>query len=237
MSPAVRIQLVEDREGARIAAAVADRVWSMTAMVPTEIVIAAVHAGGYASVLWEDGDPVGSAFGFLGHFHDGRASLHSHLAGVVAERAGRGHGEALKRHQWRWAHERGLEAITWTFDPLVRRNAWFNLATLGCEVEGYHTDFYGRLVDDINSDGSSDRLVVRWAVAGRGEAPVGRRVEVRAGDLTIPTPDDVGALRAGDPGAVAAWRALHREAFGAALGAGRVVRGVTDRGDYVVGAP
>ena len=166
----VRIRLVEDREGARLAAEVADRVWGMTAMVPTEIVIAAVHAGGYAAVLWEDDEPVGSAFGFLGHWHDGRLSLHSHLAGVLPARAGRGHGEALKRHQWRWARERGLEAITWTFDPLVRRNAVFNLVKLGARVTAYHEDFYGEIHDGINAGERTDRLVVRWEVAGDGAA-------------------------------------------------------------------
>lgn len=241
MSPAVRIQLVEDREGARIAAAVADRVWSMTAMVPTEIVIAAVHAGGYASVLWEDGDPVGSAFGFLGHFHDGRASLHSHLAGVVAERAGRGHGEALKRHQWRWAHERGLEAITWTFDPLVRRNAVFNLVKLGARVTGHREDFYGEIDDGINAGERTDRLLVRWEVAGAARGADGRPVEPRGEwaeetARTVATPDDVEALRRADRAAAARWREEQRAALRAAEADGLTIVGVTRAGAYALGS-
>jgi len=221
MSPAVRIQLVEDREGARIAAAVADRVWSMTAMVPTEIVIAAVHAGGYASVLWEDGDPVGSAFGFLGHFHDGRASLHSHLAGVVAERAGRGHGE-------RWAADHGLRAITWTFDPLVRRNGWFNLRKLGARAVEYHVDFYGALDDDINGSGETDRLLARWEVAGTSDTGTEPTTEV-------PTPDDIVTLRRTDPTAAHRWRLDMRERL-APLMARNVIVGMNERGDYLVQA-
>lgn len=227
------VRLVRDAAGAEALARVCDAVWGGAGLVPVPLVVAAIHVGGYGAVAWSGDEPVGASFAIAGR----GAILHSHVTAVLPSVAGCGLGTALKRHQWRWAAAEGFEAITWTFDPLVRRNASFNLASLGCEVDGYHPDFYGRLVDDINSDGSSDRLVVRWAVAGRGEPPVGRRVEVRAGDLTIPTPDDVGALRAGDPGAVAAWRARHREAFGAALGGGRIVRGVTDRGDYVVGAP
>lgn len=227
------VRLVGDAAGAEALARVCDAVWGGAGLVPVPLVVAAIHVGGYGAVAWAGDEPVGASFAIVGR----GAILHSHVTAVLPSVAGRGLGAALKRHQWRWAAEEGFESITWTFDPLVRRNASFNLASLGCEVDGYHADFYGRLVDDINSDGSSDRLVVRWAVAGRSEPPAGRRVQARTGDLTIPTPDDVGALRAGDSGAVAAWRARHREAFGAALGAGRVVRGVTDRGDYVVGAP
>ena len=239
MSPGVRIQLVEDREGARIAAAVADRVWSMTAMVPTEIVIAAVHAGGYAWVLWEDGEPVGSAFGFLGHYHDGRASLHSHLAGVVAERAGRGHGEALKRHQWGWARDRGLEAITWTFDPLVRRNAVFNLVKLGARVTDYREDFYGEIDDGINAGERTDRLLVRREVAGVARAADGCAAGPR-GDWsaptarTIATPEDVEGLRRTDRAAAARWREEQRAAMRAARADGLAILGVTRDGSYAL---
>lgn len=227
------VRLVGDAAGAGALARVCDAVWGGAGLVPVPLVVAAIHVGGYGAVAWVGDEPVGASFAIVGR----GAILHSHVTAVLPSVAGCGLGVALKRHQWHWAAAAGFESITWTFDPLVRRNASFNLASLGCEVEGYHTDFYGLLVDDINSDGSSDRLVVRWAVAGRGEPPVGQRVQARAGDVTIPTPADVGALRARDPGAVAAWRAQHREAFGAALRAGRVVRGVTDRGDYVVGTP
>ncbi|MEY2741217.1 MAG: GNAT family N-acetyltransferase [Ilumatobacteraceae bacterium] len=237
----VRIRLVEDREGARLAAEVADRVWGMTAMVPTEIVIAAVHAGGYAAVLWEDDEPVGSAFGFLGHWHDGRLSLHSHLAGVLPARAGRGHGEALKRHQWRWARERGLEAITWTFDPLVRRNAVFNLVKLGARVTAYHEDFYGEIHDGINAGERTDRLVVRWEVAGDGAAGHGGADgDGPRGDWAaptarlVPTPEDVESLRRTDRAAAARWREEQRTALRAALADGLAIVGVTRPGEYAL---
>ena len=56
-------------------------------------------------------------------------TLHSHITGV--SRLGRGHnlGRALKLYQRQWAIDRGLSEITWTFDPLVSRNAsstWSN---------------------------------------------------------------------------------------------------------------
>jgi predicted GNAT superfamily acetyltransferase len=233
MTRPAEVRLVEDALGAEALARVCDTVWGGTGLVPVPLVIAAIHVGGYGAVAWAGDEPVGASFAIVGR----GPVLHSHVTAVLPSVAGRGLGADLKRHQWRWAAAQGFDAITWTFDPLVRRNATFNLATLGCEVDSYHSNFYGRLVDDINTDGSSDRLVVRWAVAGRSEPPAGRRVQARDGDSTIPTPDDVGALRAGELGAVGAWRARHREAFGAAFGARQVVRGMTHGGDYVLGTP
>ena len=55
----------------------------------------------------------------------------------------------------------------WTFDPLVRRNAYFNLHKLGARaVDQYLPDFYGRMTDGINAgDTTSDRLYIQWDVA------------------------------------------------------------------------
>ena len=61
-------------------------------------------------------------------------SLHSHVAGLIAGSVGRGAGRALKLDQRAWALENGLTSITWTFDPLVSRNAHFNLQRLGAHL-------------------------------------------------------------------------------------------------------
>ena len=54
----------------------------------------------------------------------------------------------------------------WTFDPLVRRNAYFNLHKLGARAVTYLPDFYGRMTDGINAgDTTSDRLYIQWDVA------------------------------------------------------------------------
>ena len=143
---------------------------------------------------------MGAAAGFLAE-HDGPA-LHSHLAAVAPAARGLGAGAAIKFHQRQWAAARGLRTITWTFDPLIRRNAWFNLAKLGAAVEAYLPDFYGRMDDGINDGDATDRLLVVWAVTppapavfpvptpGSGVATPGGGVPTAGGD--VPTAvDDV----------------------------------------------
>ena len=61
----------------------------------------------------------------------------------------------------------GMAKIVWTFDPLVRRNAMFNLARLGARATRYEVDFYGPVRDAINGEDETDRLVVEWATSGR----------------------------------------------------------------------
>ena len=55
------------------------------------------------------------------------------------------------RMAFAWALERGLSEVTWTFDPLVRRNAWFNIEVLGGHITEYVPNFYGTMSDSINA--------------------------------------------------------------------------------------
>ena len=52
--------------------------------------------------------------------------------------------------------------VRWTFDPLVRRNAHFNLHKLGATASEYLPDFYGPMDDGINTGDASDRLMADW---------------------------------------------------------------------------
>jgi predicted GNAT superfamily acetyltransferase len=211
-----------------------DRVWGVRSMVSPEVIVAGVHNGAYASLARVDGSVVGAAFAFVGRALDGESgpNLHSHAAGVLPEWSGRGVGEIIKRHQWYWARDNGFATITWTFDPLVRRNAWFNLVRLGVRVLGYHENFYGELTDGINAGEQSDRLLVRWDVHDGDGPPRGRVVEPDVLDLLIDTPQDIESLRAIDRAASSDWRSRQRAAFG---GAGdRIVAGLSSSYAYVL---
>ncbi|TLF45519.1 GNAT family N-acetyltransferase, partial [Nonomuraea sp. KC401] len=122
--------------------------------ITMELMRALSHSGGYVAGAFEGGRLVGGSVGFLA----AGGALHSHVTGTTR----RGAGLELKLHQRRWALGRGIERITWTYDPLVRRNAHFNLAKLGARPQEYLPRFYGVMDDAINQGDESDRLLAVW---------------------------------------------------------------------------
>ena len=122
------------------------------------------HTGQYVVGGYLDGELVAASAAFLGSFPAGSSgrSLHSHITGVRTPWAGRGVGAALKWHQREWALARDIPMITWTYDPLIARNAHFNLTRLGGRLVEYLPDFYGTMPDARNAGQPSDRVLVAW---------------------------------------------------------------------------
>jgi predicted GNAT superfamily acetyltransferase len=236
------------------------------------LVRALAHAGSYVVGAYHDRVLVGASWAFLGRHEPGggirysgsgligELHLHSHITGVLGgDRAG-GVGYALKQHQRAWALARGIPEVHWTYDPLIRRNAAFNLRKLGARITRYLTDFYGPMDDGINAGDATDRLYVVWrldspgAVAAahrerleapaqgetllesRDDEPVGRALDevLGAPHLLVATPTDVERLRVTDPGRAARWRLELRTALGGALAAGYQVAGLTSAGQYLL---
>jgi predicted GNAT superfamily acetyltransferase len=222
---------------------------------------ALAHAGNYVGGAFDGDALVGACIGFFAE-PVGQV-LHSHIAGVSPAVRGRSVGFALKTHQRAWALRRGLTTITWTFDPLVARNAYFNLAKLGALPVQYLDDFYGRMGDEINADDESDRLLVAWRLdgplaarccAGRPNhadpdalraagAAVGLDADEAggpvAGRVDAPTvlvrlPPDIERLRRSDPAAARPWRRAVRDVLGGLLAEGAAVTGFARDGWYVV---
>ncbi|MDL9936003.1 GNAT family N-acetyltransferase [Gordonia sp. ABSL1-1] len=130
--------------------------------VTTDMLRALSHAGNYVAGAFLGDHLAGGSVAFFGTPIG--ENLHSHMTGV--SRRGRGHsvGHALKMHQRAWALRRGLTTITWTFDPLVARNAYFNFAKLGARPRHYYEDFYGDIGDELGGTDDSDRVLVTWAL-------------------------------------------------------------------------
>ena len=217
-------------------------------LVTTELLRALTKAGNYLSGAFDGDRLVGACVGFFGAPADN--AMHSHIAGVSATAAGRNVGYALKLHQRAWALDRGVDVIAWTFDPLVARNAWFNLGKLGATATEYLPDFYGGMHDLVNDGDDTDRLLVRWDLhhrAGRTGAPghavvaLGRTADgapetgVTAGEtLLVAVPADIAAMRVADPGCAREWRVAVREVLGGLLAGGARVAGFDRAGWYVL---
>jgi len=131
-------------------------------VVPAATLIATQHAGGSVLGAFEGKRMIGFAYAFPA-FEEGRASLHSHMLAVKPEYRNFQAGFYLKLAQRERALEKGLDEITWTFDPLQSLNAHFNFAKLGVVSKRYLVNFYGEATSSPLHQGSAtDRLWVRW---------------------------------------------------------------------------
>jgi len=139
------------------------QVWDapVVAPLPHDLMRSLAHAGGRVHAAFRDGHLAGACVAIFGP--PAEASCYSLIAGVRPGAEGQGIGLALKLAQRAWALRAGASHMTWTFDPLLRRNARFNITRLGVMVTEYLVDFYGEIADGVN-DQETDRLAVRWAL-------------------------------------------------------------------------
>jgi predicted GNAT superfamily acetyltransferase len=162
----VRITELSDLHSLRAVDTLFDSIWHPAPGNPpvtVELLRALTKAGNYLTGAFAGDQLVGACVGFFAG--PAGTTLHSHVTGVVGHAQHRNVGRALKLHQRAWALDRGLTRITWTFDPLIRRNAWFNLGRLAAVPVEYLPDFYGEMADSINGQDESDRLLTAWTLA------------------------------------------------------------------------
>jgi predicted GNAT superfamily acetyltransferase len=256
----VRIETLDAPDALREAAEMWHRIWERTGEPPVsaDMLRALTHAGNYLSGAFQNGRMVGALLGFYGGT-DHPDHLHSHILGVDPALRTRGIAFALKLHQRAWALEREIDTITWTFDPLVRANAYLNVGKLGATGAEYLVNFYGAMPDTINGDDESDRILVRWKIAearvdrvvgsaadevvapsaevalevGPDEEPVARPV-VAGSPLRCQVPADIISVRRADPGLAREWRMALREALVPAFRRGLTVTGMERSGWYLL---
>jgi predicted GNAT superfamily acetyltransferase len=75
-----------------------------------------------------------------------------------------GIGYQLKLEQKAFAHQQGIRLITWTFDPLISRNAYFHIHKLGSLGREFHIDYYDQIIGQVDTIGTSDRMICEWWV-------------------------------------------------------------------------
>jgi len=237
------------------------QIWAapLVAPMPHDIMRSLVHAGGAVHAAFRDGHLVGATVATFGS--PAGASSYSLIAGVSPAVEGRGIGLALKLAQRAWALRAGATSMIWTFDPLLRRNARFNLTRLGAVVIEYLVNFYGEIPDGVN-DPETDRLAVAWDLgkplpgSARSDRPAddpapydenkspailmpGEHGEPvltprRSERLRCWIPEDILSARRADPDRAGRWRMAVREALGGALNDGYEVTGLMEPGWYVL---
>jgi predicted GNAT superfamily acetyltransferase len=142
-------------------------IWSgcETDVIPNHLLLAVVHNGGVAIGAFVGEELMGISFGFAGlsATPDGlHLKHHSHILGVHPSWEGKGIGFALKRAQWQFVRKQGIDQITWTYDPLLSRNAHLNIDRLGAVCNTYLRSEYGEMRDGMNIGLPSDRCQVDW---------------------------------------------------------------------------
>jgi predicted GNAT superfamily acetyltransferase len=211
-----------------------DHTWAMDAgtEITPNLLQAMIHSGAYLSGAFIDGECVGAAFAFPAT--TGGPHLHSHMTAVIDKFRDKGIGHALKVDQYKWAKQNNYKEITWTFDPLVARNAKLNILKLGVDISAYYPNFYGDMPDELNAGDESDRVMASLKVVG--DAPRSRTA-ISAPDksaVLIAIPSDIVAIRVKDIAENLRWRRLVRDEFVDVLARGGKVVGFSVNNEYVV---
>lgn len=209
-------------------------------VVPATILNVSQRLGGVTAGAFDaDGTLVGFVFGMTG-VRDGEVVHWSDMLAVRADLQNHGLGRRLKAFQREAVRSQGVTRMYWTYDPLVARNAHFNLVRLGARVSEYVPDMYGTDTGSALHEGfGTDRFVVVWSIgdddvepaaaarpASAGDAPIlndgavdGTDAELARVAATMPAcvrveiPADIFRVQAESPPGAARWRATSRRAL------------------------
>ncbi len=160
-------------------------------VLPSLALIPLLEIGGVLLGAFENEQLIGFALGFPG-IEDGRLTLHSDMLAVKKEYRSQDVGLNLKLAQRKSALAKGIDRITWTFDPLQSRNAHLNFAKLGVIADRYRINYYGETSSFLHRTGT-DRLWVTWHLNSE-------RVKQLLQDVSAPTNDCRGVPPWAPPG-------------------------------------
>ena len=224
-------------------------VWGpdFTDIVPASLLQVATYVGGITlGAFTTQGELVGFLFGLTG-VEKGEIVHWSHLLGVRDSVRNLGVGRQLKEAQRAELAVRGIPRMSWSFDPLVAKNAYLNLNRLGARVVEYVPDMYGTTSSPLHFGLATDRLVVSCdtqppkRTPETFDSPLGRLAvltpDPHDGDLRldkstppaafwIEIPSDVRQVIEHAPDAALPWRESVREHFQWALAHAYEVTGI-----------
>jgi len=155
--PQLTVEATRSLEVFRAANDLYSRVFGYTAAdhsLNPKLLSAIVGNGGTAvAATTPEGELVGFAYGFIG-FDGTHPYLYSQAAFIDSAYQGLGVGRLLKQEQAVIATRAGLTSMRWAFDPILSRNAHFNLDVLGARGVRFAPRYY--------DEAFSDRLIVEW---------------------------------------------------------------------------
>jgi len=231
--------------------------------VPGAILQCAQKVGGVSAGAFDAGGRLlGFVFGMTG-IRDGALVHWSDMLAVRPEAQGLQLGETLKQFQRDAVCRLGVRTMFWTADPLVARNAHFNINALGAYPAEYAENMYGEHTGSVLHAGMpTDRVVYRWwldddaapdnrsgsPLPGDEQLPEATTVLANGTPVALPTrdarevrihvPNDLSEVQAQGIDLARAWRLAVRSAFTQRLAQGfvvtRFVRGRSDALPYYV---
>ena len=162
-------------------------------VVPVPIFVLSREFGGLVLGAFEGEEMIGFSLAFPLK-EDSELVLHSHMTAVLPEYQGKGVGYRLKLKQREEAAKLGYSKITWTYDPLQSRNAYFNLHKLGAEAVKFYRNFYGVLNSETNRGFPTHRFLVEWTVEERKKEipPVEVMISLENPPEELPEADVIG---------------------------------------------
>jgi predicted GNAT superfamily acetyltransferase len=178
----IEIRTLRSNDDCQAAADFQREIWGTdyVDIVPGTLLHVVDYVGGLAAGAFDaSGDLVGFVFGMNG-VRDGDLVHWSHMLGVRESARNSGLGRMLKEYQRTTLAAVGVKRIYWTFDPLMSKNAYFNINRLGAEIVEYVPDMYGRTSSPLHMGLPTDRLIACLPTTPREGA---RRL-----DLSAPTP-------------------------------------------------
>lgn len=247
---AITIRDIKELPELRAVEELQKQIWGSSDLevLPSLALIPIIEVGGVLLGAFDQSELVGFVLGFPG-IEDGRLILHSDMLAVKPEYRSHGLGYRLKLAQRDKALEKGIDTITWTFDPLQSLNAHLNFGRLGVISNRYKVNYYGQTSSFLHRTGT-DRLWVTWllnservrkkleggvatnlakdiegaatvlGVSDNGE-PV---LKKKTGDsVVLEIPGNMNELMIKDSELAIRWREASRQAFTNALDAGYTV--------------
>jgi predicted GNAT superfamily acetyltransferase len=134
---------------------------------PVRHLIVTGHAGGFTLGAYSGAKLVGFVLS-LPMFHGDQRAFYSHMAAVDNDLQNAGIGAKLKWAQRERAMKDGANYIKWTYQPVLARNAFFNIERLGVTINQYMPNYYGTDAEasaeqkEVQQGIDSDRLFVDW---------------------------------------------------------------------------